>query len=643
MILRFALCNLFFAVLIFLLGGCSYISMPSWPWSTAATQPNATAEALFDEGVTFFNNKRYPLAIDRFQKVKAEFPFSPQLVSAELKLAEAYYLNKQYPEAAAAFKEFQDLHPNNENIPFVLYHLGLVHFEQFTSNDRYQKVTETAKGYFEAVVKNHSNSPYAAPAKEKLAKCLEYLSEYEFNVATFYFNEKKYPAAIDRLEGILRRYGNTPIAVKALFYLGESYRLEKNNVKAALAYEALIQHYPQEPLAKTAQTQLGDLAKEKQDPLAMLLKRDGRPTLASSQPPAVGSQPEGGAIQNPKSKIQNEKELNLVAKKDVVYEEPGEGKGMFRRALDTLNPFASSDKKENGGKKIETANDESPKKESSGFFGSLWRGINPLARGEKTKVDNERNPQLVNKIDESLKQQGIDGKTQNLAARPPASDLPAVEETAPPPSDTKELLGKIDSSLKKEGKNVGEPPAPPEPAPIFKASLAPGQKPAAQPASSTDTKGLLTGIDEALKRKGMDPAKFETTVKSGAGGTDNQNTGRQPSTARAEKKIELAPKLPAEKGPLFLDSGEYQAQEKAKESQASDQAVAQPPKSAEPRRELPQAVVKGPPQPASEKPAETKVTEKKKSPDEEDSPKGALEQLKEDLGKLRDALNPFGW
>ena len=208
----------------FILPGCSSVSLPSlpWSWSTPATQPNATAEAVFDEGTAYLNNKKYALAIDRFQKVKAEFPFSPQLVPAELKLAEAYYLNKQYPEAAAAFKEFQTLHPNNENIPFVLYHLGLVYFDQFTSSDRYQKVTEIAKGYFESVVKDHPGSPYAAPAKEKLAKCIEYLSEYEFNIATFYFNEKKYPAAIDRLEDILRRYRETSIAAKALYYLGRA-------------------------------------------------------------------------------------------------------------------------------------------------------------------------------------------------------------------------------------------------------------------------------------------------------------------------------------------------------------------------------------------------------------------------------------
>src|SRR3990170_1886583 len=385
MILQFAIRYSLFAIFIFLLPGCSSISLPSlpsWPWSTPATQPNATAEALFDEGTAYLNNKKYALAIDRFQKVKAEFPFSPQLVPAELKLAEAYYLNKQYPEAAAAFKEFQTLHPNNENIPFVLYHRGLVHFDQFTSSDRYQKMTEIAKGYFESVFKDHPNSPYAAPAREKLAKCIEYLSEHEFNIAVFYFNEKKYPAAIDRLEGILRRYRNTPIAVKALYYLGESYRLEKNNKKAALAYEALVQHYPEDPLAKTAQARVSELAQEKQDPLAMLLKQDGRTAFA------VAQKPESGAIQNrsteapdrsPKSKIQNPKDLNLVAKKEVVHEEPGEEKGILRRVGSALNPlgwFSSDDKKENQKEKIAVAN---KKEQPSGSSGSFWSSLNPFA------------------------------------------------------------------------------------------------------------------------------------------------------------------------------------------------------------------------------------------------------------------------
>lgn len=627
-ILLFAIRYSLFAIFIFLLSGCSSLSLPSWPWSGPATQPNATAQALFEEGTTYFNNKRYALAIDRFQKVKVEFPFSPELVPAELKLAEAYYLNKQYPEAAAAFKEFQTLHPNNENIPFVLYHLGLVHFEQFTSSDRYQKTTEIAKGYFEQVVKNHPGSPYAAPAKEKLAKCLEYLSEYEFNVATFYFNEKKYPAAIDRLEGMLRRYAQTPIAPKALYHLGESYRLEKNPLKAALAYEAMAQHYPDDPLTKTAQAQLSELAKEKADPLAMLLKREGRPSLASQLP---------APTQAGQSSIVNRKpeELNLVAKKEVVHEEPGEEKGILRRVGSALNPlgwFSSDDKKENQKEKTEVAK----KEESSGSF---WSSLNPFAA--KAKVEAKRDPQLVPNVDQALKQKGVDSGTENVLPKAPASDLPKVEEAAPPPSNTAELLGSVDTALQKEGKRLSELPPPPEPAPIFKASSAAPGRPATPTAVASPTptaKELIGGIDEALRRKGIDPSKIETTIKTDDRRPTTESLG-PPSPVTGRAKVELAPKLPQEKGPLFLDSGEYQAQEKTKESEkARTPGGSEAP---QPASQLPQAVVKGTQKPA-EKPAETKVVEKKKSPDDEEE-KGPFEQLREDLGRIRDALNPFSW
>jgi outer membrane protein assembly factor BamD len=608
-----------FAILIFVLSACSSLSLP---WSASGPQPDPTAEALFAEGMTYFNNKRYVLAIDRFQKVKAEYPFSPELVPAELKLAEAYYLNKQYPEAAAAFREFQTLHPTNENIPFVLYQLGLVHFEQFTSSDRHQKVTEIARGYFEQVIKNHPNSPHAAPAREKLAKSLEYLSEYEFNVATFYFNERKYPAAIDRLEGIVRRYPTTPIVPKALYYLGESYRLDKNPLKAALAYEALSQHYPNDPLTKTAQAQLSDLGKEKADPLALLLKRDSRPSLASSQPSAISGQ-----------QIQ-EKELNLVAKKEVVHEEPGDQRGILRRVGSALNPlgwFSSDDnKKEDGSKETEAANAEPSKESTGGFFSSLW----PWATVEKQKGKPSRDPQLVSKVDDSLKERGI--AARGAGAKPPAVDLPKVEE-APPPTDTKELLGKIDASLDKQGKSVAELPAPPEAAPIFKASGSAASKPSAAQAPAASSPALIGSIDEALRRKGIDPAKIESEQARRPGGSEASRPSSQP-------KVELAPKLPQEKGPLFLDSGSAPVPskvegEKAKERPASEPAVARPPKSAAPGSDLPQAILKDP---AKEKPAEAKVTEQKKLPGEEEE-KSAWDQLREDLKKVQDALNPLNW
>src|ERR1051325_10527336 len=228
--------------------GCSSVSlppMPSLPWSTSSIKDNASAEILYKEGVQLLAAKKYVPAIERFQKLRSDYPFAPELVSAEMKLGEAYYLNKQYTEAVETLKEFEAMHPNNENIPYALYIAGMAHLDQFSTADRDQKLTEVAKGFFERVVNNYPKSPYAPKAQEKLAKCREYLAEHEYDIASYYMREKKYPAARDRFEGIVRLYRMTSFAPKALYQLGESYRQEKNNVKAALAFERSEEHTAQ--------------------------------------------------------------------------------------------------------------------------------------------------------------------------------------------------------------------------------------------------------------------------------------------------------------------------------------------------------------------------------------------------------------
>ena len=647
-ILQLAFCNWHFAILLFLVAGCSYISLPFLPGSSEASNPNSSAEALYKEGAAYLNNKKYVPAIERFQRVKAEFPFASNVLMAELKLGEAYYLNEQYPEAVEAFKEFVAMHPTNENIPFVLYLAGMAHFDQTSTIDRDQKLTEIARGYFERVVKDYPKSPYAPKAEEKLAKCLEYLAEHEFGIASFYLSEKKYPAAQNRFEDIVRRYRSTPTAPKALYQAGESYRLDKNNVKAALAYEALIQHYPSHPLAKTAQAQLSDLAKVKQDPLATLLKRDRR------SGPAPESRSQTAASGGPQTEANKLKDLNLVTKTEVVNEEGGSDKGIFRRVIDKINPFSSSSSSGAPPEKPEKKQEAKPqvapgsanKEQSGGFFSSLLGAINPFA---KKPPEAAKNPPLVGNVDDSLKQRGIAVKP---GLQPPAANLPEISEApAKPPADVGAMLGAIDSKLEKKGKNAAELPPPPEPAPALKAGpdgKSPASKATAAPAP--DTSSLISNIDEKLKRRGVDPAKLEEAVE--AEGKTAQDRGAT-ATARPkrEAQIQLEPRLSADKKPFFLNPKEVQLQEKSVEAETPSKALGSAPSSpaapspSDAPKGLPQAAVKGPPpQPVKEKPADqTSLSTKKKADGDEEENKGVFEQIKEDIGRIGKILNPFSW
>lgn len=626
------------------MSGCSSLSMPSMPWSKSSVPADPSAEALFAEGTRYFDNKSYTRAIDVFQKIKTEHPFSPLLTQTELKLADAYYLNKQYPEAINAFKEFQSLHPTNENIPFVIFRLGQAHFDQFTSIDRDQKNTELAKGYFATVITNYPKSPVASQAREKLAQCIAFLAEHDFNVAFFYYQQEKFPAARDRFEEVVRKYQDTPPAAKSLFYLGESYRKEKNGVKAALAYEALVQHYPESHFAPQARTQLAQLEKEKHDPLAMLLMRDRRPGASSPAPgPQTAQETQTGKL----------KELNLIAKKDVVYEEPGSEKGFFGRVADTLNPFSSSNSGKKEEKKPESGLDlmvkqkQAEKEKSGGILASLWPFGGKDAK-DNNKKDASENNALVNKIDASLKQKGVEPAARQVALNPPAADLPKVDEAPPPATmDTGKLLGKIDSTLEKGGKPAGELPPPPEAAEVFKNPAAAQAMTAKasgkpEPSESPLTSGLLSSIDQKLKSKGVEPSQFELPSPA------VERKGSAPKQEQV-KNVELEPKLAVEKGPLFLAPTDVPAQEKAssdqeprKEETITDTADKEQPPAG---RAIPKAVVKGPSviQPAAPAPKPTEQKKPVAPTGQEDETKGILDYLKQDLEGASKVLNPFQW
>jgi hypothetical protein len=378
----------------------------------------------------------------------------------------------------------------------------------------------------------------------------------------------------------------------------------------------------------------------------MLLMRDGRPMSA---PSAQQNNSETASA----AKLKNVN--NLVAKTEVVYEEPGQERGIFRRVVDTINPFSSSGDrktKEVDAKKSESdaalqalAKKKSAEKkdEPPGVMASLWNGINPFGGSSaKENTVSSKNRQLVDQIDNSLQDKGIDSKSQTASLQPPPAALPKIEEVFYPQTDTGELLGKIDSNLKKGGKEgVGELPAPPEAAQAFKDAAAAQMTAAkgavkAEPPPSVASTGLLGSIDEKLKSKGVEPSQFELPTDA----ADAKGTAPKKET---NKKIELEPKVAVEKGPLFLGPADLQLSEPPPTNQepVRQDNVASPADSQEPEiREIPKSVVRGPAQSA---PPQKPTEQKKPAPSGEDEEKGVLDQLKQDAESIGKVLNPFRW
>ena len=109
----------------------------------------ATPDGLYQQGVEYYQDGSYKKAVDLFQRLKEEYPLSKYSIMAEMGIADSYFSGKEYVEAELAYSEFLNLHPTNENLPYVLYQIGMCHFNQITTIDRDQSEAFKALKEFE--------------------------------------------------------------------------------------------------------------------------------------------------------------------------------------------------------------------------------------------------------------------------------------------------------------------------------------------------------------------------------------------------------------------------------------------------------------------------------------------------------------
>jgi outer membrane protein assembly factor BamD len=174
---------------------------------------------LMMEGDEHLAAGRYQSAADAFMQIKDRYPYSPYALRAELKMADALFLREDYNTAWEAYDEFERLHPRNDNIPYVIYRKGDCHLEQVATIDRDQTHTMQAKAEYERLIKRFPGHPYSKTARQKIRKCLIFLSEYELYVGHFYFRNEQYKAAMGRYKYIIEHYPDMGQYHEAMEYI----------------------------------------------------------------------------------------------------------------------------------------------------------------------------------------------------------------------------------------------------------------------------------------------------------------------------------------------------------------------------------------------------------------------------------------
>ena len=178
-----------------------------------------SAEGLATSGMALYEREKYRDALESFQRLKDWYPFSKYAPLAELKIADSHYHLEEYEEAVFAYEEFQNLHPQNEAVPYVIYQIGRCYFDQLESIDRDQSATHKAIEQFQRLLQQYPESSYAEKAREHLQASRENLAGHEFYIGRFYYKTGHYDGALRRLERVTTEYADTSWAEEARKYI----------------------------------------------------------------------------------------------------------------------------------------------------------------------------------------------------------------------------------------------------------------------------------------------------------------------------------------------------------------------------------------------------------------------------------------
>ncbi|WP_051553621.1 outer membrane protein assembly factor BamD [Desulfobulbus elongatus] len=200
------------------LSGCSTFSgmFSKFSFGEDEEEPKSQPpEVLIVQGMDAYNTGSYSEAIKHFKIILDEHPFSAQAMLAELKSADAHYYNKQYAEAKVLYKSFEERHPTNEAIPYVLFQIGMCDYSRSDRIDRDVSGPQEAIKSFTRLINAYPQSPYAKEAKTKIKDATEFLVNHEYMVAVFYVRTARYDEAKHRLKYLLARYPDSNLAPKA--------------------------------------------------------------------------------------------------------------------------------------------------------------------------------------------------------------------------------------------------------------------------------------------------------------------------------------------------------------------------------------------------------------------------------------------
>ncbi|HJO23474.1 MAG: outer membrane protein assembly factor BamD [Myxococcota bacterium] len=209
-----------------------------------------------------FPRVKHTKAIEVFQSIIDNYPYSEYAVLAELAIADSYFGEAKYEEALSYYRDFTDLHPQNEKVPYAIYRAAMCHAQRVESPNRDQTATRQALDFLDQLLATYPYSEYADEGEDLWRKLRLQLALQVENIGDFYMRRGEWESAAERYRSLLNEFPGLGLDAEGLYKLGVCYAEMNRLVEAESIFQAIVQNYQDTDAASDAADQIADLERE---------------------------------------------------------------------------------------------------------------------------------------------------------------------------------------------------------------------------------------------------------------------------------------------------------------------------------------------------------------------------------------------
>ncbi|WP_163328610.1 outer membrane protein assembly factor BamD [Desulfurobacterium thermolithotrophum] len=182
-----------------------------------------TAESLYQEGMKAAKEGDWGKSTEMLEKaLEGELPPSKQEL-AKITLANSYFNDQDFENAALNYEEFLDLYPASSRAKDALFRLGVSYLNLVKGPQWDQTFTKKAIRAFEKFIKEFPNDPRVEKAKIYKNIARKILAENEVYIGGTYDMLHKFTASINRYKIVKEKYKDVEPLDRIDYLIGRAY------------------------------------------------------------------------------------------------------------------------------------------------------------------------------------------------------------------------------------------------------------------------------------------------------------------------------------------------------------------------------------------------------------------------------------